>query len=106
MQVNSGETVIVLLGAANRDPAVFEQPDRLDFARPDVRPLSFGGGIHYCLGAQLARYELEIALGALLSRLPGLRLQMATSDADWRPTLTLRGLRSLRATWTPAARSS
>jgi cytochrome P450 len=100
--VQAGETVIALLGAANRDPATFEHPDRVDFARPDLKPLSFGGGLHYCLGAQLARHELEIALGTLLRRIPDLRLEGGDADADWRPTLTLRGLRSLRATWAPA----
>lgn len=99
--VKRGDTVIALLGAANRDPEVFDQPDRLDLSRPNVRPLSFGGGIHYCLGAHLARHELEIALGTLLRRLPDLRLLAADGRVDWRPTLTLRGPRSLRAEWTP-----
>jgi len=56
-----GQTVVCLLGSANRDPAVYPDPDRLDITRRDVRPLSFGGGIHYCVGAQLARIEGEIA---------------------------------------------
>src|SRR6516164_1001487 len=69
-----GQSVICLLGSANRDPAIYADPDRLDITRADVRPLSFGGGIHYCLGAQLARIEGEIAIATLLRRLPGLQV--------------------------------
>ena len=72
--LEKGQTVVCLLGSANRDPAVYPAPDRLDITRRDVRPLSFGGGIHYCVGAQLARIEGEIAIGTLLRRLPNLRL--------------------------------
>jgi cytochrome P450 len=67
-------------------------------ARPGVRALSFGGGIHFCIGAQLARIEGEIAFRHLLDRLPGMRLVDA-ENAEWKPTITLRGLRSLPATW-------
>ncbi len=94
-----GEQVIALLGAANHDPAAYEgDPDALDVARPGVKPLSFGGGIHFCLGAQLARIEGEVAFGRLLQRLPGLRLVDA-ENVEWKPTITLRGLRKLEATW-------
>src|SRR5216684_2125283 len=68
------ESVITLLGAANRDPAQYQDPDRLDVGRPNVRPLSFGGGIHYCLGAQLARLEAELVFTALVERLPNIEL--------------------------------
>ena len=62
-KIPKGESVLCLLGSANRDPTVYpDRPDRLDISRPDVRPLSFGGGIHFCLGAQLARIESEIAI--------------------------------------------
>ncbi|HVJ54905.1 MAG TPA: cytochrome P450 [Aliidongia sp.] len=96
--IRKGETVLSLLGAANRDPAAYPDPDRLDIARPNVRPHSFGGGIHFCLGAQLARLEGEIAINTLLARLPDLVLDDA-ENPDWRPTFVLRGLKSLPAHW-------
>jgi cytochrome P450 len=98
-KVPKGETVLCLLGSANRDPAVYpDRPDRLDIVRPDVRPLSFGGGIHFCLGARLARIEAEIAISSLLRRLPDLRLDDA-ENPEWRPTFVLRGLKRLPASW-------
>src|ERR1700691_1994118 len=98
-KIPKGETVLCLLGSANRDPAVFpDRPDRLDIVRPNVRPLSFGGGIHFCLGAQLARIEAEIAISTLLRRLPDLRLDDA-ENPEWRPTFVLRGLKALPASW-------
>jgi hypothetical protein len=93
-----GQSVLCLLGAANRDPAIYPNPDRLDITRTNIRPLSFGGGIHYCLGAQLARIECEIAIGTLLRRLPNLRLDDA-DHPDWRQTFVLRGLNKLPASW-------
>jgi cytochrome P450 len=98
-RIPKGEAVLCLLGSANRDPAVYpDRPDQLDIARPNVRPLSFGGGIHYCLGAQLARIEAEVAIGTLLRRLPDLRLNDA-ENPEWRPTFVLRGLKRLPASW-------
>jgi cytochrome P450 len=98
-KIPKGESVLCLLGSANRDPAVYpEGADRLDIARPNVRPLSFGGGIHFCLGAQLARIEAEIAISTLLRRLPDLRLDDA-ENPEWRPTFVLRGLKRLPASW-------
>jgi cytochrome P450 len=98
-KIGKGESVLCLLGSANRDPAVYpDQPDRLDITRPNVRPLSFGGGIHFCLGAQLARIEAEVAISTLLRRLPELRLDDA-ENAEWRPTFVLRGLKRLPASW-------
>jgi hypothetical protein len=96
--VPKGEGVLCLLGAANRDPSVYPDPDRLDITRPNIRPLSFGGGIHYCLGAQLARIEAEVAIATLLRRLPGLTLD-DPEHPDWRPTFVLRGLNRLPASW-------
>jgi cytochrome P450 len=96
-----GQSVICLLGSANRDPAVYADPDRLDITRADVRPLSFGGGIHYCLGAQLARIEGEIAIATLLRRLPGLQLD-DPEHPDWRQTFVLRGLNTLPVRLVPA----
>ena len=93
-----GQSVLCLLGAANRDPAIYPDPDRLDIRRSDIRPLSFGGGIHYCLGAQLARIEGEIAIATLLRRLPTLRLD-DPDHPDWRQTFVLRGLNKLPASW-------
>jgi cytochrome P450 len=98
-KIPKGETVLCLLGSANRDPAVYpDRPDRLDITRPNVRPLSFGGGIHFCLGAQLARLEAEVAISTLLRRLPELRLDDA-ENPEWRPTFVLRGLKKLPASW-------
>jgi cytochrome P450 len=98
-KIPKGESVFCLLGSANRDPAVFpDRPDQLDITRPNVRPLSFGGGIHFCLGAQLARIEAEIAISTLLRRLPDLRLDDA-ENPEWRPTFVLRGLKALPASW-------
>ena len=96
--LEKGQTVVCLLGSANRDPAVYPAPGRLDITRRDVRPLSFGGGIHYCVGAQLARIEGEIAIGTLLRRLPNLRLS-DVDHPDWRQTFVLRGLNKLPARW-------
>jgi hypothetical protein len=97
--IPKGESVLSLLGSANRDPAIYpDRPDRLDITRPNVRPLSFGGGIHFCLGAQLARIEAEVAISTLLRRLPELRLDNA-ENPEWRPTFVLRGLKVLPASW-------
>ncbi|MGX1320575.1 cytochrome P450 [Bradyrhizobium sp. USDA 377] len=98
-QIPKGETVLCLLGSANRDPAVYpDRPDRLDVTRQNVKPLSFGGGIHFCLGAQLARIEAEIAIATLLRRLPDLRID-DVENPKWRPTFVLRGLTQLPASW-------
>lgn len=85
--VAAGEKVVVLLGAANRDPAVFAEPDRFDLARDPNPHLAFGLGIHFCLGAPLARLEMQQAVRALLTRHPRLDLVSATL----RPTFVLRG---------------
>jgi cytochrome P450 len=98
-RIPKGKTVLCLLGSANRDPAVYPDcPDQLDITRPNVKPLSFGGGIHFCLGAQLARIEAEVAITTLLRRIPGLRID-DTENPQWRPTFVLRGLKHLPASW-------
>jgi len=98
-KIPKGDTVLCLLGSANHDPAVYpDRPDSLDITRPNVKPLSFGGGIHHCLGAQLARIEAEVAILTLLRRLPDLRLDDA-QNPQWRPTFVLRGLKHLPASW-------
>jgi cytochrome P450 len=96
--VRRGESVMCLLGAANRDPEVYADPDRLDITRAGVRAISFGGGIHHCLGAQLARIEGEIAFRRLAQRLPKLALE-DKEHPTWKPTITLRGLTRLPARW-------
>ena len=92
------DTVVSLVGAANRDPAVFEDPDRLDITRKDLKPLSFGGGIHFCLGAQLARIEAAVVFDTLVRRLPSLRLVQPVRP-NWRTSFTLRGLTELPVEW-------
>jgi pimeloyl-[acyl-carrier protein] synthase len=95
--IRAGEAVSLLIGSANRDPRPFEEPERLRLARPEAhRHLAFAAGIHYCVGAPLARLEAQIAIACLLRRLPGLRLLDETPE--WRPTLSLRGLRALLVT--------
>ncbi|CAL9411939.1 cytochrome P450 [Streptomyces sp. enrichment culture] len=97
--VAAGEAVIVDLGAANRDPAAFDHPDELDFHREPNHHLAMGHGAHFCLGAQLARTELHIALGTLLSRFPGLRLAVAEEDLVWRTGSLIRGLDEMPVAW-------
>jgi len=96
-QVKKGQMVVAALGAANRDPAVFADPDRLDLGRTENKHLSLGFGIHYCLGAPLARVEGQIAIGSLLRRMP--KLALATDQLEWRESSTLRGLKSLPVTF-------
>jgi cytochrome P450 len=83
------------LGSANRDETIFPDPDSLDLARSPNRHLAFGHGIHYCLGAPLARLEAQIALPALLTRLPGLHLTESAARLRWKRSLVLRGLEAL-----------
>ena len=92
-RIAPGALVVVGIGAANRDPAVFPEPDRFDVARTENRHLSFGFGAHFCLGAPLARLEAEIAFQALLQRFPNLRLEK--TDVTYRPNVVLRGLTAL-----------
>jgi cytochrome P450 len=88
-----GQQIVLLLGAGNRDPARFADPDRLDVARTDVRPLSFGHGLHYCLGAQLARLESQVVFERLLPRFPNLRF--GRKPIVWGDNTVLRGARVL-----------
>ena len=92
-----GSTAATMLGAANRDPARFADPDRLDITRAENPHMAFGNGIHYCLGAPLARMEGGIAFATLLRRLPSLTL--ATDAPEYRETYVLRGLKALPVTF-------
>ncbi|HKU57655.1 MAG TPA: cytochrome P450 [Gaiellaceae bacterium] len=98
--IRRGQSVIVVLGAADRDPERFAAPDTLDLsAERDARHLGFGRGSHFCLGAPLARLEAEIALGTLLRRLPGLRLAISPEELRWRPVPLFRSLVALPVAW-------
>jgi cytochrome P450 len=99
VEIPAGEKMLLLLGAANRDPARFVDPDRLDVARRGVRPLSFGGGLHFCLGAPLALMEAEIAISSLLRRLAGIEV---AGPVEWADNIFLRGLEALPIRFTPA----
>jgi cytochrome P450 len=99
LRVPAGDHVGVLIGAANRDPAQFEKPDRLQIARPTPPHVAFAFGAYYCLGNNLARTELGVGLRALLDRLAGLR--PATGTFEWRDTLRNRGPHKLRIAWDP-----
>ncbi|MGW1718350.1 cytochrome P450 family protein [Streptomyces sp. NPDC002156] len=93
--IPAGETVLLSLAAAHRDPRRFPDPDRLDLTRDATAHLALGHGIHYCLGAPLARMETEIALAALLDRFPQLALDVQPQELRWRPSMRSRGLLSL-----------
>lgn len=93
VRVPAGREIGLLLGSANHDAAQFDSPGTLDIGRRDNRHLSFGLGIHFCLGAPLARLEGQVAIGVLLARFPGLRL--ATDALVWRPGFLFRGVEAL-----------
>lgn len=97
LRFQQGDRVNLLLGAANRDPKQFPDPDCLDITRPNARQhLSFAAGIHYCVGASLARLEAQVAIETLLRRAPGLRI---AAPPRWRTSIMLRGLSSLGVAW-------
>ncbi|MBY8887724.1 cytochrome P450 [Streptomyces sp. PTM05] len=105
-RIGEGEPVLVVLAAADRDPGRFAGPDTLDLARRDNPHLGFGHGIHYCLGAPLARLEGRTALAQLLTRLPDLQLAQNPEDLRWRGGLIMRGLRTLPVTFSADTPSS
>jgi cytochrome P450 len=91
--IREGQMVLPAMGAANRDPAKFSQPNRLDVARSQNAHLSFGYGVHLCLGADLARLQGAVAIGTLLARLPN--LQLSSDQLQWERNLLHRGLKAL-----------
>ncbi|MFE0104353.1 cytochrome P450 [Streptomyces sp. NPDC059009] len=93
--VPAGETVLLSIAGANRDPHRFADPDRLDLGRDASGHLTLGHGVHHCLGAPLARLETQIALGALLERFPDLALDAKPDELAWRPSMRARGLTAL-----------
>lgn len=101
-RIASGDPVLVVLAAADRDPARFDEPDALDLSRRDNQHLGYGHGIHYCIGAPLARLEGRTALATLLRRLPDLQLAADPADLRWRGGLIMRGLRNLPVEFTAA----
>jgi cytochrome P450 len=101
VDIARGTEVLTMIAAANRDPKVFQDPARLDVTRSNAgRHLSFGAGIHFCLGAPLARLEARVAFTALITRFDSIALNGAPV---WRPGFTFRGLESLPIVLTPGA---
>ncbi|MEO1063326.1 MAG: cytochrome P450 [Actinomycetota bacterium] len=94
----AGDPVVLVIGAANHDPEVFDRPERFDVGRAEARHLSFGHGRHHCLGAALARSEMRVVLPALLDAFPALALVDEAALA-WQPTLNFRGVRELEVAW-------
>jgi cytochrome P450 len=97
--VAAGEPVLLAKHTANRDPRVYDDPDRLDIARESKNHLGFGLGVHHCLGAQLARMDLQVALSALFDRYPGLRLAVPEDQLEWKPGMAVRGPVALPVSW-------
>jgi hypothetical protein len=95
LAIPAGDKIAALLGAANRDPGVFDEPERFDVARADNPHLGFGAGIHFCVGAPLARVELQTSLHTLLRRFPNLAL---AALPERRPEFVIRGVQSLPVT--------
>jgi cytochrome P450 len=95
-EIKAGDRVYVAPASANRDPEKFEDPDRFDITRSPNAHIAFGKGIHACIGAQLARLEMRLALASMVKRLPGLRLADPDAELSWVPSLASRGLSELR----------
>ncbi|MGW4497941.1 cytochrome P450 [Micromonospora sp. NPDC004336] len=97
--VRAGEPVVVSIPSANRDGTVFAEPDRLDLTRQANPHLGFGHGVHHCIGAQLARMELQVVLETLIDRTPGLRLAVPEAELTWKSGLLVRGLVAMPVSW-------
>jgi len=93
VRIPKGAELGLLFGAANHDPSVFDRPDELDLARDPNPHVTFGAGVHFCLGAPLARLELETSFGTVLRRLPRLEL---VAEPEWKPAYIIRGLQGLK----------
>ncbi|MEU9119919.1 cytochrome P450 [Streptomyces sp. NPDC048506] len=98
-RIRAGETVVASLAAANRDAEQFDRPDALDLAREPSQHVAFGHGVHQCLGQQLARVEMEIAIPALLRRFPALRLAVPADRVPLRDDMVIYGVHALPLTW-------
>lgn len=96
-KIYKGQKVMLMLGAANRDPAQFREPDRLDLCRQDNRHLAFGFNIHYCIGAALARLEAQIAIATIVQRAPHICLDVA--PLEWQENLSFHGVKALKVTF-------
>lgn len=94
-EIKKGLQIICMLGAANRDPDKFENPDELDIERKNVLPLSFGGGIHFCAGAGMAKLEAQTGINLLIERFPDLKLSLSNDKYHYHESLHSRGLESL-----------
>ncbi|MFH9548075.1 cytochrome P450 [Streptomyces sp. NPDC051445] len=97
--IRAGEGVVFATSVINRDESAYPAPDTLDWHRSARHHVAFGFGVHQCLGQNLARAELEIALGTLLARLPGLRLAVPAEEVRWKPGDTIQGMLELPVTW-------
>jgi cytochrome P450 len=91
--IRKGQRIQLGIGVANHDPDEYEHPEQLDLTRPKVHSLAFGYGLHFCLGAALARMETQVALSRLLDRLPN--VELGTRQFEYRPLYLLRALKSL-----------
>jgi cytochrome P450 len=100
--IPQGDQVVVVLASADRDDTRFACADQLDITRVDNRHLAFGKGIHFCLGASLARLEVQIAIATLLRRMPTLHCAVPLEQLQWRPSLLIRGLQSFPVLFTPS----
>jgi hypothetical protein len=97
--IRAGDRMLLILAAANRDPAKYTDPDRLDFTRTPNPHVAFGQGIHVCLGAPMARLEVQEAFLALPQYFPGLHLNIDPADLEYHPTIVARALKTLPVSW-------
>jgi cytochrome P450 len=97
--VRAGEPVLSAVASANRDEEVFEEAARFDPTRESNPHIGFGHGAHHCIGAQLARMELQVAISTLLERLPELRFAVPEEELEWKSGLLVRGLKRMQVAW-------